>query len=71
MAKYPDAKIFGQYLGRRPLYVVVDPSIVKTMTIKHFSKFTNRLLGDSLPLSKYFRHAVSLLENEKWKVSKI
>uniref|UniRef100_A0A915K8G6 Cytochrome P450 n=1 Tax=Romanomermis culicivorax TaxID=13658 RepID=A0A915K8G6_ROMCU len=58
-------RIFGYFEGMIPVLFIADVDYIKQITIKDFDKFRNRriLLGQE-ELNK----AVSLLEDEEWKI---
>ncbi|MDL1381379.1 cytochrome P450 [Yersinia pestis] len=58
-------KIWGIYDGRRPVLVITEPDIIKTVLIKEcYSTFTNR--RDFGPVG-FMKKAISLSEDEEWK----
>ncbi|MDL1393171.1 cytochrome P450 [Yersinia pestis] len=58
-------KIWGIYDGRRPVLVITEPDIIKTVLIKEcYSTFTNR--RDFGPVG-FMRKAITVSEDEEWK----
>ncbi|XP_055696949.1 probable cytochrome P450 9f2 [Phlebotomus papatasi] len=64
---FPKEKLIGYYDFRTPFVVVLDPEILKQLTIKEFENFTDHvpiLSEDSDPL---FGNALFSLRGHKWK----
>ncbi|MDL1310912.1 cytochrome P450 [Yersinia pestis] len=58
-------KIWGIYDGRRPVLVITEPDIIKTVLIKEcYSTFTNRR---EFGPAGFMKKAISLSEDEEWK----
>ncbi|KAG3259950.1 cytochrome P450 3A21-like [Ictidomys tridecemlineatus] len=58
-------KTWGLYDGRRPVWVITEPSIIKTVLINEcYSAFTNR--RNFVPVG-FMKKAISLSEYEEWK----
>ncbi|XP_077880882.1 LOW QUALITY PROTEIN: cytochrome P450 3A9 [Ictidomys tridecemlineatus] len=58
-------KTWGLYDGRRPVWVIMEPSIIKTVLINEcYSAFTNR--RNFVPVG-FMKKAISLSEDEEWK----
>lgn len=58
-------KIWGIYDGRKPVMVILDPTIIKTILVKEcYTYFTNRR---KFPLNGDLESAVSIASDEQWK----
>ncbi|XP_008822296.2 cytochrome P450 3A11-like [Nannospalax galili] len=58
-------KIWGLYDGRKPVYVITDPVLIKKVLVKEFySTFTNRR---TFGPAGFMRKAVSIAQDEDWK----
>ncbi|MDL1135838.1 cytochrome P450 [Yersinia pestis] len=58
-------KIWGIYDGRRPVLVITEPDIIKTVLIKEcYSTFTNRR---EFGPAGFMKKAISVSEDEEWK----
>ncbi|CAK9816950.1 Cytochrome P450 9e2 [Anthophora quadrimaculata] len=62
-----DAKYIVQYEFTEPIFVVRDPELIKSITVKNFDHFVNHqtfLVGDSDPL---FSKNLFILKDDVWK----
>ncbi|XP_077878338.1 cytochrome P450 3A9 isoform X2 [Ictidomys tridecemlineatus] len=58
-------KTWGLYDGRRPVWVITEPSIIKTVLVKEcYSAFTNR--RNFGPVG-FMKKAISMSEDKEWK----
>ncbi|EAT41567.1 AAEL006815-PA [Aedes aegypti] len=69
---YPDAKMIGFYDLTKPVYLVRDPEVVKTMTVKDFEHFTDHTptmtgTGEEVSEKSLFGNSLFALRGQKWR----
>uniref|UniRef100_A0A1B0CWX5 Cytochrome n=1 Tax=Lutzomyia longipalpis TaxID=7200 RepID=A0A1B0CWX5_LUTLO len=65
--KFPKEKIFGQFDAMKPILVVQDPELLKTLTIKEFDHFTDHQPVGVRDIDPLFSHSLIMLEGNKWR----
>ncbi|KAM7427258.1 Thromboxane-A synthase [Porites harrisoni] len=60
-------RVCGYYLGRSPAYLISDLDLLKQITVKEFSKFTNRPLGPLSASTGVQSKVLLQAQDEDWK----
>ena len=58
---------FSSFQGRTPILECADADLVKEITIKEFSKFTDRRNVFGAENANIFKYQIFLLQGEHWK----
>nr|APH81391.1 cytochrome P450 CYP3026C1 [Tigriopus kingsejongensis] len=72
--RFPDAPAYGGYVFHKPVLILRDPELVKTVLIRDFNTFVDRTGIDLQAQSKHaskldqiWSHQLTMLQGEKWK----
>ncbi|XP_052862555.1 probable cytochrome P450 9f2 [Anopheles cruzii] len=67
---FPDARVFGMFHMRQPMYLVRDPEIIKQITVKDFDHFVDHMatgMDDNTNDDMLLAHSLISLRGQKWR----